>query len=255
MLDDVVKTVKSQLYDRLNSPLSSTFIIAWCLWNWRFILLLVSDINVLEKFSHVETKIYPSWYELFTNGIFCPLITTILVIFVYPIPSMYVYEYSRNQQKKLKEIRQKIDDEMPLTKEEAKEIRHRVFETEHKYESERKQREERIKELEMELDQRVSKTNELERNYNQQIAELGPIKPLLSDEKLFVLKQVSNGISRRDKLFEGMTDQERVLTERNIRELIKNNLLRELFKFDGIEAGGGTLELLPDGVKILKAFS
>lgn len=58
MLDDVIKTVKAQLYDRVTSPLSGAFIIAWCGWNWKFIVLLISDMPVIQKFSYAETTLY-----------------------------------------------------------------------------------------------------------------------------------------------------------------------------------------------------
>jgi len=52
-----------------------------------------------------------------------PLLTTVLFIFFYPYPARAVFEFTRKQQKRLKEIRQRIEDETPLTVEESKQIR------------------------------------------------------------------------------------------------------------------------------------
>lgn len=148
MISDIVKTIKAQLYDRATSPLSGAFILSWCIWNWRFLLVLVSDLSVIEKLNFIEGVIYPDLLTLSLRGFVCPIVTTLFLIFIYPYPARIVYSYARNQQKKLKEIQQKIEDEEPLTREQAKEIRNTAIQLELKYEVERDQRVTRIKELE-----------------------------------------------------------------------------------------------------------
>ncbi len=49
MLEEFSKTVKAQLYERANSPLIGSFLIAWCIWNHRFIMVLLSELSFQEK--------------------------------------------------------------------------------------------------------------------------------------------------------------------------------------------------------------
>lgn len=123
MFDDLIKTIKAQLYDRIASPLFSSYLISWVGWNYKFLLTLFSGMKVKEKLDFISSVIYPSFSYLFLHGAIYPLITSLLIIFVYPYPAKFTYEFYRRRQVELKEIQQKIDDETPLTKEEAKKIR------------------------------------------------------------------------------------------------------------------------------------
>ncbi|AEX51143.1 hypothetical protein [Rahnella aquatilis] len=127
MFDDLIKTVKSQLYDRVTSPLFSCFFISWVGWNYKFILVLLSGIKIEEKFKYIDLNIYTSAYDIALHGIFYPLLTALFVIYIYPYPAKYTYSFYRRRQVELKEIQQQIDDDTPLTKEEAKKIRSDAF--------------------------------------------------------------------------------------------------------------------------------
>lgn len=71
----------------------------------------------------IDAVAFPSGISILLNGLFYPLAAALVLIFLYPIPAKYVYEYAKKRQRDLKEIQQKIDDETPLTKEEARAIR------------------------------------------------------------------------------------------------------------------------------------
>ncbi|WP_128142990.1 hypothetical protein [Janthinobacterium lividum] len=64
-------------------------------------------------------------------------------------PARAVYRYNREQQRELKKIQQEIDDETPLTKEEAKEIRDNVRKVTAQFESQLEQRDATIARLKM----------------------------------------------------------------------------------------------------------
>lgn len=127
MLDEFSKSLKASLYDRMVSPLFGAFLISWCLWNYRFVLVLFSSMKIDKKFTYIDQILYPhqfpySLYEFFPLFV-GPLLAAILFIILYPYPAKWVYRYARTRQKELKEIRQKIEDETPLTIEEAQKIR------------------------------------------------------------------------------------------------------------------------------------
>lgn len=135
-MNDIIKTIKAQLYDRVFNPLSSTLTISWCLWNWKFILVVFSNMQVNEKFDYINSVIYPNFETILKFNIGYPLLTTLFVIFIYPYPARFVYEYWRRQQQIIKGIRQRIEDEEPLTKEEARELRKTALQIETRYEKE-----------------------------------------------------------------------------------------------------------------------
>lgn len=145
MFDDLIKTVKSQLYDRVTSPLFSCFFISWLGWNYKFVFVLFSGLKISEKFQYIDTILYPNYYNIFLHGIVYPLLTTLFIIYIYPYPARYTYRFYRRRQVELKEIQQAIDDDTPLTKEEAKKIRKDAFVMNMEFESEiEKLREENI---------------------------------------------------------------------------------------------------------------
>lgn len=123
MFDDLIKTIKAQLYDRIASPLFSSYLISWVGWNYKFLLTIFSGMKVKEKLDFISGVVYPSFSYLLMHGVLYPLITSMLIIFVYPYPAKFTYQFYRRRQVELKEIQQKIDDETPLTREEAKKIR------------------------------------------------------------------------------------------------------------------------------------
>jgi|WetSurMetagenome_2_1015567.scaffolds.fasta_scaffold43183_3 hypothetical protein len=248
MLDDVIKTVKAQLYDRATSPLSGAFILSWCGWNWKFLFLLISDMPVMQKFSYAEATLYPTFFASMLTGFIYPLLTTAFIIFIYPIPARFVYGYWRNQQKKQKEIQQKIDDEEPLTKEEARKIRSSALQLEISYEEEREQREARIKELESAVKSIQDKTEKpsltsspRRNNKSENIDEANSHVA----EKLQILQRVAEDkFISRDRFTNGLPTNESIKVEHFIDVLVKGNYLNEGYER---AVGKEALSIRPDG--------
>lgn len=122
MLDDLTKEIKAQLYERVKSPLFGAFALSWAAWNYRPLLAVLSGMSFQEKLAYLDT-LYPSgWYWL---G-YClagPLASAVGFLLVYPHPARWMYRYWANQHKALKKVQQEIEDETPLTQEEAKALR------------------------------------------------------------------------------------------------------------------------------------
>ncbi|SEE81737.1 hypothetical protein [Pseudomonas kilonensis] len=136
MIEDFTTTIKAQLYERVSSPLLSSFIISWCGWNYKFLLILISNLQTHEKIIYIDLNIFPNTQSIVIHGIALPLITSLLLIFVYPIPAESIYRHVKTTQRRLKEIQQSIDDESPISKEQARKIRRESLENQLKYESE-----------------------------------------------------------------------------------------------------------------------
>ena len=130
MLQEFTKSLKSSMYDRLSSPLFGSFVIAWLVWNYRLVLILLSSWEADRKFDFIDYNLYgvsSSNYEKYAllclHHFIGPAIAAILFILLYPYPATWVFEYARNQQKKLRSIRQRIENETLLTAKEAADLR------------------------------------------------------------------------------------------------------------------------------------
>lgn len=136
MIRDLFNDIKVQLYERATSPLLVSFVISWCLWNYDFLLILLSGDEPVFKISLIKISIFPSdlsWVLWRVGG---PLATALAYIFVYPIPAQWVYRYTRSQHKKMKEIQQEAEDLSPLTVEESRKIRANIRTLERKHDEE-----------------------------------------------------------------------------------------------------------------------
>ena len=63
-----------------------------------------------------------------------PLLVALFLIFLYPIPAKYIYQYWKIQQKELKKIKQQIEDETPLTIQESRDLKKKHDSLESHYE-------------------------------------------------------------------------------------------------------------------------
>lgn len=162
MIEDFTTTIKAQLYERVSSPLLSSFFISWCGWNYKFILILFSGMASHEKIVYIDLNIFPNLMSAVIHGALLPTLTSLLLIFVYPIPAEFIYRHVKINQRRLKEIQQSIDDESPLSKEQARKIRREALENQLKYETEidaKNVENARLKEIISDLQQKMEKPN------------------------------------------------------------------------------------------------
>lgn len=246
MFDDAIKTVKAQLYEKSGSPLFTAFVISWCSWNYRFIAVLISDLPIIEKFKYIDTQIFSSFDAYFFHGTILPLITAALIIFAYPYPARFVYEFWRQRQKELKAIQQKIEDETPLTKEEAREIRRDATSLQIKYDEEIEQNQKKFKDLEGVI------RSLQEKNINATVTPTPtptptPLKNLtpLDENELLILRQISNSDAlERHYLVNGKSGDNKTRILHCV-----DNLLEKKFLTQSIR--GDELSVTPAGRKAL----
>lgn len=122
MLDDLTKEIKAQLYERVKSPLFGAFALAWVGWNYRGLLAAISDMPYKDRMGYLDS-LYPTSTEWLWHCLGGPLLTAVGLLLIYPWPARWMYSYWAWQQKELKKVQQRIEDETPLTQEEAKVLR------------------------------------------------------------------------------------------------------------------------------------
>jgi hypothetical protein len=112
MLDDFLTALRQNILDRIANPLIISFIISWCLWNYKFIVILFSDASVTHTFFLIETIAFPSWIAILLKGISAPLASALFYVFAYPYVDRCIHNFLTHQ-------RYKTYKETPLSKEEA----------------------------------------------------------------------------------------------------------------------------------------
>jgi polyhydroxyalkanoate synthesis regulator phasin len=158
-MQDFINSFKAHLYERTASPLLGSFVFYWIVCNYKLIVILFDgDMKVNDKFDLIKT-IYPQniwipwegfeihYSTLLGNGFLLPLIISLIYIIISPFPSKWIYKYWKEKQKEIQEIKQKIDDETPLTKEQSKKIRQDIINLELEYEKIFVRKEEEINQL------------------------------------------------------------------------------------------------------------
>ena len=101
MFEEISKSIKAELYERVSSPLFGAFSFSWMLWNWKFLLVLISGMKAVEKIKYIDGTLYHGWFQPIFFLFLAPLISAAIFIYLYPIPAKYVFRYTKEEQKKL----------------------------------------------------------------------------------------------------------------------------------------------------------
>ncbi len=120
--DPFSKTLGSVIDERLSSPLISSFLIAWSVWNYKVFFILFADMPLKDRFKWLHDERF-SGMDFLANGIGLPLIFTLVYIYWLPVPARLVYEAWRENQQKTDRIRNLYDDQKPIDHNEAREYR------------------------------------------------------------------------------------------------------------------------------------
>jgi hypothetical protein len=136
MFDDILKAAREQVTERLNSPIIGSFVVSWCLWNYKFLVILFSSATVQQTFSLIDSLIFPNTLSILGRGFLFPGLTAAAYIFLYPYPSNYAYGFTRRRQREQNKLRQQIENETLLTVEESRRIRDDIVRAERKHREE-----------------------------------------------------------------------------------------------------------------------
>lgn len=194
MIDDLVKSFKATLYERVISPLFGAFILSWCLWNWKILVLLFfgNDETASLRIEHIEQIPYLSawfgygYYGLdggITHLLILPLLSALFFIFVYPYPNRWVYAFSKSRAEELIKLKNEIEKKTPVPQDKYDKLVLQVNEKERETVSLLEERNSTIsaldrenKELKDKIFELNKKVVEVEENYNNKNIENTPPK-------------------------------------------------------------------------------
>ena len=123
-LEPLSKSLGAVIDERLSSPLTSSFVIAWSLWNYKIFFILFSARSLEYKFDAVAKQF--AGMDFLVNGFGIPMIATLLYIYALPIPAQKVYRVWRENLRKNDDIRVHYDALKPVSSKEAEGYRQRV---------------------------------------------------------------------------------------------------------------------------------
>lgn len=125
-MKDIVNSFKAHMYERTSSPLLGAFIFYWIIFNYKFLIVLFSDLKPIEKFNEISSNVYPTELEQYGYGIIFPIIITLVYILIFPIISNRIHKIWIKHQNQLKEI----SNGKVLTKKEFGELQQKFTELE-----------------------------------------------------------------------------------------------------------------------------
>jgi hypothetical protein len=220
MIEEIIKSAKEQVADRLASPILGSFIISWGLWNYKFIVILFSDATVTKTFQLIDTVAFPTTWSYLLQGILFPVMSAAAYIFVYPYPAKHVYAFTRRRQKEIIELRREIEDETPLTIEESRTIRAELIQATDKHKEE-------VDRLNAELTRTREQLESLRLTSEPKAMHAIPIQGSVISESQFGLMNVLdflNGEATLDTLL-SKSGSPKTKTEFDLGELVRLRLL------------------------------
>lgn len=232
MVTESFNSIKAHINQWLSSPLFGAFIISWIIFNYRFLLVVVSDLPIDEKLNFIDCVIYPNFWWLMLWTALAPFAVSILGILAYPIPAHRIYKYTLEYQKKLNQIKQEIDDETLLTKEQSIKARREVAERETVYETEFDKLTTKIENLKRQLDSAMEDRRTAEQalaKMEEKPSKLEEAKGLIQIQQE-VIKQAKESKSRLIPTLEKKSPDAEKKNKIIISDLSKNetNILRAL---------------------------
>ena len=124
MIEDLEKSMKATLYDRLTSPLIGSYITAWCFCNYKVFLIIFSELTYQEKIIAIDGLFCCGWDNLWRYGV--PLGWSAIYILVYPWIAKKVFRIWQNYIKDKEDIKHKVRAEECLTVEQSQKLKQEI---------------------------------------------------------------------------------------------------------------------------------
>lgn len=121
-MKDLGKDLRLQLQERASSPLIGSFVLSWLVWNYRLIMVLLSDQPVAGRFQYIDTALYGHGWSAAFQLFLGPLLCALTYIFLYPVITKWINGYWFRKQNELKKQRDEIEGARLLTVEESQAV-------------------------------------------------------------------------------------------------------------------------------------
>ena len=245
-MEDILKSIKAFLYDRASSPLFGAFIISWIAWNYRFIVILLSDEKHISKFKDIDTYINSytvviPWTEITIgfyvgSGIVFPLLTALSYIYLYPYVAEPIYSFHLKKQKNITRLKKEANDSRIIDENDARELFKKLADMQSKYDTDIGTYQKQVDSLRITIDE-LSKNNpqDFSKFSDQELQDIIDSEKIknktpesastlntdeLNEEQLYILKIISdNGGFMKDDDIIDSSSYDRVKTEFHLEDL------------------------------------
>ena len=171
------KSMKAKMYDFTYTPFMSSMVIAWIILNHKYILIYMSSYDLDKKLELLKNYDFILWDIPYMFNAILPISFGLFYTFLYPWLSQLFYSYTLNRNKTLKTIKTQVEDNTPITQEEAKFLKkenyektEKILDLEDKVTSIRSDYDMKITTIESDTKNKI--TTELNKKHKKQIKEL-----------------------------------------------------------------------------------
>lgn len=188
-VEDTIKSIKLAINERLSGPAIPSFSISWLLWNYKFVMIMLSENTITTTLQLIEKHSFFGTFDIILKGFFLPGITAAAYIFLYPYPERFINKIWRTHQMKLLEQRRQIEDEVLLTLEESRQFRSALRQQSSEHAEDIMVKNEEIAELKSEISNLTKQIRETAKNFP---LSSNSSMPDITDEEMDVLKLFAN---------------------------------------------------------------
>lgn len=176
MFREAFESFSSSLSERLVNPFTGSFLLSWPFWNYKLVLIVFSDSKVQVKISLISSIAYSNWHTALFLGLIAPALTALAYIYWYPLPTRWFVRHSLEQKKKLNSLRQEVDEETLLTKEESDRLRRKYNLGARALEEELEEKNTLIKEMRQQAEKASEGDVKFQREHRKLLADLEVLK-------------------------------------------------------------------------------
>ncbi|EHV9838532.1 hypothetical protein M2G36_20605 [Vibrio vulnificus] len=176
MFQELSKSVKANLYERVSSPLIGSVAISWVAFNWKAIFyMLLSDAKIEDKIEYFSAN-----YSDIDANIIYPVVVGGTISIVYPLAAFVPFWIWERVQHIQKQLKQTLSMNQLLSVEQSMQLRNELV-----------QKDKKIREIiaenqesQTELNKTIGELTQENRNLYYKLSELSPLDPKADPSKI-----------------------------------------------------------------------
>lgn len=149
MFEEISKSLKATLYDRISNPLLGAFGLSWAALNWKIVytLFFLGSDDLSTRFSVIKDENLG-----ICKGLIMPALSAVLIVGVLPFISRYLFEVNLWHRKKDIALKWKYESEEPISKKEAAELRIKIRDLDNIFAETVREKEDELRKLQSQID-------------------------------------------------------------------------------------------------------
>lgn len=121
-LKDLWASLVAGIRDRTTNPLTISFVISWCLWNFKFFVVLFGDGTAAERLDAIAAMYPHEQSTYYGNALLYPIASALAYVFVYPVVSLAAIGAYRTYQVWTANLVKRVEKSRVLSKADATEL-------------------------------------------------------------------------------------------------------------------------------------